>query len=293
MIKKVSLLLLVAALLFGVAMAQPVPGEVFTMADPQGDAYGPGGYTYPQHQSFPQELPQMLDITEFRVLNTQDSVRFEFQFAQAPDFHQPWGGEGYNYHRIDLYISTGNEGSTETFRPGARIKFKQPWQINLRIRDWKGAYLIHWEDHNPDDPQAGLWQDQSDQFDVFVEGNSIVAEIGHNLISPAASHWNYYVLVGLQDAYGPDQYREITEEAGPWTGGGGCESEFNPNIYDILAATVDGQQDQLSWDVGKLSVLEPVGPTTRGSKIFRIVTMVGIVLVAAGAAVLIWVYTKK
>lgn len=294
MLKKVSLLLIILALVCGVALAQGEvsPGEVFSMTDPAGDSHGPGGYTYPQHMSFPQELPDMADLIGFNVSNTATATRFEFEFVQPPDLEQPWGGAGFNFHRIDLYIATGNKGSTQTFRSGAQVRFRQPWQVNLRIRDWKGAYLIHWEDHDPEDPQAGLWQDGVDGFEVFVEGSKIVAQVSHDLLGPADSRWNYYVLVGLQDAYGPDQYREVTEEGGPWSGGGGSESEFNPNVYDILAPTADDQYDQLGWEVGKLAELRPVGPKA-GINVLRIAGIVAIILLAGGAAVLIWLYRKK
>jgi len=295
MTKKMSLLLLVLVLLSGVALAQPAGDgleEVFRMEDPQGDSNGPGEYTYPQHTSFPQELPSMLDLVAFKVLNTETTIRFEFDFAQPPDLHQPWGGEGYNFHRIDLYISTGNKGSTDTFRPGAQVQFMQPWQINLRIRDWKGAYLVHWQDHDPADPQAGVWQEQVDGFNIFLDGSTIVAEVNHSLLGPAVPHWKYYVLVGLQDAYGPDQYREITEESGPWTGGGGSETEFNPNVYDILASTADAQKSQLSWEVGRLAELQPVGPTVGNAMLYRIVIIVAVVLVAAGLASFFWIFRR-
>lgn len=281
MLKKASLLLIVLALIIGVAQAQ---SEVFFMEDPPGDSHGLGDYTYPQHSSFPEDLPEMLDLTGFRVANTADATKFEFSFRQPPDLHQPWGGAGYNFHRIDLYIVSGDKGSTETFRPGAQVSFRQPWQINLRIRDWKGSYLIHWED-DPDDPHAGLWQEQSEGFNVTVEGNTIVAEISHDILDPAAPHWRYYVLVGLQDAYGPDHYREISDEAGPWTGGGGSKSEFNPNVYDILADTAGNQEKQLKWDVGKTAVLQSVGPTTGNAKLFRTVIIAAIILIAVGFGV--------
>ena len=296
MMKKMSLLLLVLALLSGSALAQTPENsaaEVFTMEDPRGDSYGPGEYTYPQHLSFPQELPDMLDLTAFRVINTETSTRFEFEFAQPPNLHQPWGGAGFNFHRLDLYISNGEKGSTQTFRSGAQVQFKQPWQVNLRLRDWQGGYLIHWQDHDPDDRQAGLWQEQVEGFAVFVEGFSIVAEIDHQLLEPAKPYWKYYVLVGLQDAYGPDQYRKIGEETRPWSGGGGSESQFNPNVYDILAATVASQQSQLSWEVGRLAQLLPVGPVTASSSFLRGLTIAGVVLVALGIAVFFWFYGRK
>lgn len=291
MLKKAGLLLIILALMLGVVQAQGSE-EVFFMEDPQGDSFGPGGYSYPQHSSFPAELEEMLDLTHFRVSNTSDSTRFEFAFLQPPDLHQPWGGAGYNFHRIDLYIVSGDKGSTDTFRPGAQVQFRQPWQVNLRIRDWKGAYLIHWEDHNADDPQAGLWQDQAEGFRVYVDGNKIIAEISHDLLPPASPHWRYYVLVGLQDAYGPDHYREIVQEGGPWTGGGGSESEFNPNLYDILAETEKDQENQLSWDIGRPAVLHPVGTGASGSRLVRILIISALILLAGGVAVFLWLFKR-
>lgn len=292
MSKRIVLALLVLMLLGGAAFAQPEEaGEVLSESDPQGDSFGPGKYTYPGDQSFPQELPDMLDLVEFRVVNKDKTTRFEFQFAQPPNLAQPWGGAGYNFHRIDLYIASGGKGSQATFRPGAQVQFKEPWQINLRIRDWQGAYLLHWED-DPEDPQAGIWQGETEDFAVFVQGNTIVAEIGHSILEPATSSWRYYVLIGLQDAYGLDHYRKIAAEEGPWTGGGGSETEFSPNVYDILAADANAQKKQLDWEPGKLARLEPVGRSA-GSSFARKLAIGAVVLVAAGVAALIWLFKKK
>lgn len=293
MLRKLILLTVVAMLFCGPALSAAAPEEVFVMWDPQGDADGPGGYIYPQHQSFPQELPMMMDLTGFRVLNTEEAVRFEFHFAAAPDLHKPWGGSGFNFHRIDLFIITGGAGSKETFRPGSMVRFAKPWQYNLRLRDWLGGYLIHWQQHDPDDPRAGVWQDQVEGFEVFVQDKMVVAEINHTLLGAADTSWKYYVLVGLQDAYGPDQYREVTQEGGLWTGGGGCDSNFNPNLYDILAETASDQYSQLSWEVGEMAVLSPVGPVSTSDRVWTAVKIGGVVMLAAGLAVLIWTLAKR
>ncbi|NLO87508.1 MAG: hypothetical protein GX090_02975 [Firmicutes bacterium] len=289
--KKVSIILLLGLIFIGGVSAQGETGVVFSMDDPRGDSAGPGTYTYPQDTIFPPELGDMVDLVGFIVSNGPNTTRFEFAFAQPPNLHQPWGGEGFNFHRIDLYIVMGGKGSTDTFRPGAQVEFKRPWQVNLRIRDWKGAYLIHWQDDDPQDPQAGIWQGDVEGFDVNVEGNSIIAELSHDLLGPATSRWKYYVLVGLQDAYGPDQYREITKDGGPWTGGGGCDSEFDPNLYDILAATDSSQQAQLQWKAGQLARLQPVGPGS-GAGLVKIIIIAGVALVALGVAVFIWIFRR-
>lgn len=291
MSKRIILLLLVLAFLGGIAGAQPeVSVEVFSMSDPQGDSFGPGGYSYPGDYSFPQELPDMLDLVGFRVINTENSTRYEFEFKQPPNLAQPWGGSGYNFHRLDLYIASGGKGAKTTFRPGAQVQFKEPWQVNLRIRDWQGAYLLYWED-DPGDSQAGIWQGETEEFSVQVQGNTIVAEIGHSILQAAEPGWRYYVLVGLQDAYGHDHYRKVAAEAGPWTGGGGSETEFSPNVYDLLAVDASAQKKQLSWEPGRLARLEPIG--IKSGSLARYLLVGAAVLVAAGMAALVWLYRKK
>ena len=230
-----------------------------------------------------------MDLVGFIVSNGPNTTRFEFAFAQPPNLHQPWGGEGFNFHRIDLYVVMGGKGSTDTFRPGAQVEFKRPWQVNLRIRDWKGAYLIHWQDDDPQDPQAGIWQGDVEGFDVYVE----VIPSSQN---SATICWGRQLPVEILRPGGPaGRLRsrpapEITKDGGPWTGGG-CDSELDPNLYDILAATDSSQQAQLQWKAGQLARLQPVGPGS-GAGLVKIIIIAGVALVALGVAVFIWIFRR-
>jgi carbohydrate-binding DOMON domain-containing protein len=47
--------------------------------------------------------------------------------------------------------------------------------------------------------------------------------------------WRYYVLAGGYDAFGPDEYRPVTEQGGRWVFGGGRDSNLDPNVLDLLA----------------------------------------------------------
>lgn len=286
-----TVLLILGLSVTTVAAQAPNAGTVFSFEDPLGDSYGPGNYTYPLDPSFPQELPDMLDLVEFRVINASETTRYEFRFAQVPNHVQPWGGAGYNFHRIDLYVVWGGNGSRDSFCFGPAVQFKEAWQVNLRIRDWQGAYLRHWDD-NPGDGPGGTWQGEREDFHVFVEGNAIIAELSHDLLRPAEPGWKYYVLVGLQDAYGEDHYRKIGAEEGPWTGGGASETEYSPNLYDILAENMESQKTQLAWEPGRIANLVPVGKSGVGS-LTRYLAIGAVVLVSAGTAVLIWLFRKK
>ena len=104
--------------------------------------------------------------------------------------------------------------------------------------------------------------------------------------------WKYYVLVGLQDAYGPDQYREITKDGGPWTGGGGCDSEFDPNLYDIPGSHRQQPASTVAVESGPAGPAPaPVGPGS-GAGLVKIIIIAGVALVALGVAVFIWIFRR-
>ena len=100
--KKVSIILLLGLIFIGGVSAQGETGVVFSMDDPRGLSR-PGTYTYPQDTIFPPELGDMVDLVGFIVSNGPNTTRFEFAFAQPPTCTSP-GGEGFNFHRIDLIV---------------------------------------------------------------------------------------------------------------------------------------------------------------------------------------------
>lgn len=85
--------------------------------------------------------------------------------------------------------------------------------------------------------------------------------------------WRYYVFVGSQDGLGPDNFRSVKTTVGQYTFGGGTDTQYSPNVIDLLAPP--GKQEKMlgSYSVAKRSqaVIGPVGPTqiilSRGEKV--------------------------
>jgi carbohydrate-binding DOMON domain-containing protein len=67
----------------------------------------------------------------------------------------------------------------------------------------------------------------------------------------------FYVLVGSQDGYGPDHFRPVGKEAGPWNLGG-AQNEDAPLVVDYLWPEKGVQEAMLSqYGNGKHAVLRP------------------------------------
>jgi carbohydrate-binding DOMON domain-containing protein len=282
-VKKFSVLLAVLMLLL-LTVSVYAQGEViFEMADPTGDAKGDGNYTHPKAGDFGDRVAEMLDLTNFKVTDLGNKVEFRLSFALEPNYVNPWGGIGINFHRIDIYLVTGEEGGkTETFREGAFVKFAEPWNKLIKVLDWNQSKIFTTAD-DPADEDAGI--EVSNDFTVKLEGKDIVVTVAKSIIGEIDGSTKYYVLVGHQDGFGPDNYRSVAEVAGEWNGGGGDDTNFNPNVYDMLAETADEQYKQLgSWEIGKLAVIKPVGGKSSGTSTTTIVVTSAAVVAAGGAA---------
>jgi carbohydrate-binding DOMON domain-containing protein len=72
----------------------------------------------------------------------------------------------------------------------------------------------------------------------------VIVTISKELV-PEIRGW-HYVLVGSQDGYGKNHLRPIGKEPGEWTGGGCPNPLWAPQLYDVLAPTVEEQISQLS-----------------------------------------------
>lgn len=252
---------------------------LFEMEDAIGDSVGDGSYTYPLLEEFGDKPSEMLDITHFAVRDLGDKIEFRLSFALEPNYVNPFGGQGFNFHRIDIYLVTEGGEKKDTFRDGANVKFNTPWNKLVRIVDWNQSRIFTAQD-NPADPNAGTGI--SDKFTVELQDKDIVAIVSKSIVGDIDQKTKYYVLVGIQDALGPDQYLSVKSDATRYTGGGGEDSNINPNLYDILARSAEDQFEQLgSWRNGKPVTLLPVGGTNTGRILKLGIYVIGIAIAVA------------
>ncbi len=211
--------------------------EIWAMEDPQGDDFGPGTYVYPLNKVFA-EAPGLFDLVRYAVYDAGDAWQLAFDFPALPN---PWNGpHGFSHPIIFVYLDVAQGGRTDAHEEGkaAQVAFHtaHPWDYVLKIAGWPG-YGRHLWTAGGEGPYL---------LDVASDPKRgrVIVTISKKVI-PEIRGW-HYVLVGSQDGYGPNHIRPIGRAAGEWTGGGCPDPMWAPQIYDVLASTVDAQRKMLT-----------------------------------------------
>ena len=231
-------LLLLSSLPVWAASSLEDPQLVFMMDDPVEDDKGPGTYEYPKAPTF-DPGKGLFDITKFKVYYDPLFYYFYISFGEMDN---PWGApEGFSHQRAQIYIdSTSGQGRTETFREGAYVVFHPDhgWEYLIDILSWNNTAVYHYNDdrNSKGRTEAVLTR-------LLDDGKTIQVRVPHEHLDSTPENWSYYVLIGGQDGFGPDNYRVVMEKKTDWQFGGGTDTYFDPNVIDLLAEE-NGQRSQ-------------------------------------------------
>ncbi len=221
---KCRILVLMAILLF---VMFPNVGDsashvVFSMGDRADDDFGYGSVVYPLHEVFE---PGLFDLRRVHIWYDDQNTYFDISFALI---NNPWNApEGFFHQLIDVYIDAEPGGHTVPVAPGAGVRFSPEagWEYRLRIQPWGGS---RWLDARSDPAKA-----YPVIASVLPDDKTIRAQVPFSVADPPSRVWQYYVLVGGFDTFGPDQYRIIQETATQWSFGGAVTPD-GPNVIDLL-----------------------------------------------------------
>lgn len=254
---------------------------IFTLKDPPNDDKGSGAVVYPLHESFE---PGLFDLRRFHVWQNDEYLYFDVTFARVTN---PWNApEGFFHQLIDIYIDAEQGGHTQPAAPGVGVEFDKHagWEYRLRIQPWGGS---RWLDARYDPgrvhPVTAL---------LLPDERTIRAQVPLAVTGTPARHWQFYVLVGGFDAFGPDHYRVIRKAASQWYFGGGDDRGAGPNVVDLLTGGLGSksqarQLESYDPEIGKKAVLVPVGNSL--SLPFTVWHLVGSCLVLLGLGGIFWV----
>lgn len=236
----------------------PEWGEIiFTYADPEGDDYGPGTYTYPTSSEF---VEGVFDLLNFTVSKIDSNVMLKFIFKTLGG--NPWNGQyGFSLQYMHVFIDTdGVSGSGQTHSFGSRVNISanDAWEIGLRIGPgWTGSNVITFANGT----------ELSWLMTIETEGeDTINAKIPIPIIGEPNENWKYAVLVMSWDGFAPNNIREVGVTAQAYLGGG-AESEaviagVQSYVYDLLVPAGKNQTDILksySIDPPKYATVYAVG----------------------------------
>ncbi|MFN4223183.1 MAG: glucodextranase DOMON-like domain-containing protein [Fervidobacterium nodosum] len=212
----------------GVVVKAPtmLSGNVIAkFVDKVGDDYGFGTYTYPKDPAFA-PYKGLFDITEVTVLENDDAYVFSIKFAEMTN---PWASpKGFSHQLINLYLDTKAGGKTTTYKEGARVQFKEPWDYFIKVAGWPDDRIIFATADGKEVPEAITYEaDPADKvIHVIIFKKYLDVQTGIKA----------YILSLSQDGYGTDHIRPITKDSTQWTLGGypADSKDYAPFVLDII-----------------------------------------------------------
>ncbi|MEN3043001.1 MAG: glucodextranase DOMON-like domain-containing protein [Fervidobacterium sp.] len=212
----------------GVVIKAPtmLSGNVIAkFVDKIGDDYGFGTYTYPKDPAFA-PYKGLWDITEVTVLENDEAFVFSIKFAEMTN---PWASpKGFSHQLINIYLDTKEGGKTSTYKEGARVQFKDPWDYFIKVAGWPDDRIVFATADGKQIQEAITYEaDPADKvvhivvFKKYIEVKSSIKA---------------YILSLSQDGYGTDHIRPISKDSTQWTLGGYPvdSKDFAPFVLDIV-----------------------------------------------------------
>ncbi|MGC8820622.1 MAG: glucodextranase DOMON-like domain-containing protein [Fervidobacterium sp.] len=209
---------------------------VAKLIDKIGDDYGFGKYTYPKDPAFA-PFKGLFDITEVTVLENEEAYVFSIKFAEMTN---PWASpKGFSHQLINIYLDTKDGGKTDTYKPGARVSFKEPWDYFIKVAGWPDDRIVFATADGKEIPEAITYE--ADPADKVI--NIIIFKKYLDIKSGISA----YILSLSQDGYGTDHIRPITPESTQWTLGGypSDSKDYAPFVLDIIVPEGYSQEEIL------------------------------------------------
>jgi flagellar hook assembly protein FlgD len=233
--------------------ALPGPARAYdlTLPDASGDDYGPGTYVYPYDPVF---TPGSFDITNFRVWDQGNDVRFEIEIAG--EIEDPWGsGGGFSLQSIDIYIDQdGVPGSGATWsleRRNVSFSASAAWEYVV----WCAPPFEGFETQVID--QYGTAYTSGISVDVDQGADAITVIVPRSILGAPDYGWRYLVLMLGQNGYEEGRVRPVKQYADQWALGGGHDGQADANVIDIVAESGVNQEALLS-NYNPLTFVSPI-----------------------------------
>jgi len=224
-----------------VSPAQPTFS--ISIADPEGDDYGPGWYTYPTNAVF---KAGDFDLLGFELKAEGDNYVATFKVANIDN---PWGGAtGFSKQTFFLFFSTGAEGGSTKGVEGTNVSFAEnfKWNIGLQIEGWESKIYTAAGDTITSTLMSGVGITATTIVEDEAGGpGEVVVTIPKAVLGELNESSKFIAWVTGQDGYGTNRLRGYAEEASEWSFGGGDES--SPKVMDMIVPEGMKQEDILNY----------------------------------------------
>jgi len=226
--------------------------EVFHVLDSLGDDKGDGDFSYPKNKN---ALPGIFDLTGFKLSLDDQMVYFQLQFANL-NHSQISSDEAFNGTFAAIAIDCDdkeNSGNTQLIFGNGNFEFSKKDGYEFVIEVSSAGILVY--------DQDWVWHLlflEAFSHQTHIRGNEISFAIPQKIIGIPDSSWKFQVLTGGQKggykntADGVGKFMKVGKRSTQDQGGGGTNTNLNPDVYDILTPKVTDQMQILSsYDVAK------------------------------------------
>jgi len=210
--------------------------EVFHMLDPRGDDRGDGDYVYPESR---RAIPGIFDLIGFRINSDDDLVYFQLQFASLnhAEFSSDQEFNGTFAAIVMDCDDQAGSGNTRLFFDNGNVEFSETDAYEFVIEVSSAGVLVY--------DQDWVWhllflKALSERS--HIRGNEITFAIPRRILGTPSPTWKVQVLTGGQTgghkntASGVGKFTKVGDESTQGQGGGGTNTAFSPDVYDILTA---------------------------------------------------------
>jgi hypothetical protein len=229
-----------------VLKARPEGKEIFHISDPRGDDKGDGDYTYPENEK---AVPGMFDLIDFRIGKDDELVYFQFEFSDLihAEIDSDQGLAGTFAAIVIDADNVEGSGNTRLFFDNGNFLLSEKDAYEFVIEISNAGILVY--------DQDWVWQLlflKAFSEKSHIHQNKFVFAIPQKIIGSPDSNWKVQVMSGGQwggyenTAHGAGNFMKVGKSVRKDEGGGGTNTEFNPDVYDILTPKGKNQAQMLS-----------------------------------------------
>jgi alpha-amylase/alpha-mannosidase (GH57 family) len=213
---------------------------VLTIADPEGDDYGPGSYAYPLDGVFGSRA---YDLVEFAVAEDDNNLIFRFTFGGP--LNNDWGApNGMGIHTLDVYIDAA-EGGARKLLPGrnAALADGSGWEFAVWAEGWTPGLYGPPGDDAPEPLPIGdantlniISDPGQSKITIRLPKKVLAESLGLDPAAVDAASWGYLGVVMSQEGYpasGVWRVRDVEPVAQQWRFGGAPASSNHTRIIDV------------------------------------------------------------
>lgn len=226
--------------------------EIFHVSDPVGDDKGDGDYTYPENEK---AIPGIFDLTDFKIGKDDELVYFQLEFSDLTQAEIE-SDQGFNGTFAAIVVDADNaerSGNTRLFFNNGNFLLSEKDAYEHVIEVSNAGVLVY--------DQDWVWQLlflRAFSERNHVKENKFTFAVPQKIIGSPDSKWKIQVMTGGQwggyknTAYGAGSFMKVGEKAKRDEGGGGSDTEFDSEVYDILTPRGKNQVQILSnYDTDK------------------------------------------